>query len=290
LEVECVTLGGVYAVNVTPFRNDSSCELDAGSYLEHVRWLGESGVRGIVPFGTNGEGPSVSFREKVRVLEDLFGEGVAIEVVPNVAEGNLPETVEFLKAIDDYPAQAVMILPPYYFKPVSEEGLMRFYEAVLGATRHPVVLYHIPKYAIPVTKEVVTALPVWGVKDSGGEPGYAEGMVAEGKGVLLGTEDDLWRRLNLGVSGMVSALANFVPELLVEMYHKVQENDEAGGMELSERLGKVRARTKEYSSIALLKRLAEARHGVPMGTVRPPLDPAPRDYDPKITLRVAGVL
>lgn len=285
-----MTLGGVYAVNVTPFRNDSSFELDVGSYLDHVRWLGESGVRGVVPFGTNGEGPSVGFREKVRMLEALFGEGAAIEVVPNVAEGNLPETIEFLKAIDDYPAQAVMILPPYYFKPVSEEGLRRFYEAVLGATRHPIVLYHVPKYAIPVPKEVVAALPVWGVKDSGGEPGYAEDLVAEGKGVLLGTEDDLWRRLNLGVSGMVSALANFVPELLVEMYQKVQDGDEARGMELSERLGKVRAKTKEYGSVALLKRLAEARHGVPMGTVRPPLDPAPTDYDPKNALRVAGVL
>ena len=83
---------------------------------------------------------------------------------------------------------------------------------------------------------------------------------------------------------MISALANFAPRAILEMYEKVKAGDEAAGKALSERLQRVRAMTKEYSSPAVLKRLAEARHGAPMGTVRPPFVPLPQDYDPEPVL------
>ena len=62
-------LGGVYVVNVTPFRDDGSLAVEREAYLAHVKWLSEQGVDGIVPFGTNGEGPSVTLEEKLAVLE-----------------------------------------------------------------------------------------------------------------------------------------------------------------------------------------------------------------------------
>ncbi len=275
---------GVYVANVTPFKDDASLSVDVDSYLAHVSWLEEMGVRGIVPFGTNGEGPSVTMREKLTLLEALFDRDLSLQVIPTVMQGNLPDTLEMVAALEDYPATAVLVLPPYYFKPASAEGLRRFFEPVLEATGHPVILYHIPKYAVPVPEEVVTGLPVWGVKDSGGEPGYAEAVLAAGKGVLLGTEDDLWQRLNTGAQGAISALANFIPEEILQMSRMVAEGDEAGGRALSEKLQQARAMTKEYASAAVLKRLAEARHGAPMGTVRPPFVPLPADYDPEPVL------
>jgi len=130
----------------------------------------------------------------------------------------------------------------------------------------------------------VEGLPVWGVKDSGGEPGYAEAVLGSGKGVLIGTEDDLWQRLNLGAQGVISALANFIPEEILEMNRMVTEGDEAGGRSLAKKLQQARAMTKEYASAAVLKRLAEARHGEPMGIVRPPFVPLPAGYDPEPVL------
>ncbi len=277
-------LEGVYVANVTPFRDDDRFGIDVDSYVAHVRWLAENGVTGVVPFGTNGEGPSVAAHEKRAVLDALTAAAVPLQIVPTVAEGNLPDTLDLLAYLQDLPVRAVMVLPPYYFKPVRSEGLRVFYERVLAATRHPVVIYHIPKYAIPVPPDLVTALPVWGVKDSGGEPGYAEALLERGKGVLIGTEDDLWQRLNSGAQGAISALANFIPEEIVEMNRRVREGDEAGGKALSEKLQKARAMTKEYASAAVLKKLAEARHGAPMGTVRPPFVPLPADYDPEPAL------
>ncbi|MDP9409817.1 MAG: dihydrodipicolinate synthase family protein, partial [Actinomycetota bacterium] len=76
-------LGGVYVANVTPFKEDSLA-VDEGAYLEHVAWLAEMGVRGVVPFGTNGEGPSVTLGEKLRVLEALFGRELGIQIIPSV--------------------------------------------------------------------------------------------------------------------------------------------------------------------------------------------------------------
>jgi 4-hydroxy-tetrahydrodipicolinate synthase len=278
------TIEGVYVANVTPFKDDASLVVDVDSYLAHVSWLSEMGVRGVVPFGTNGEGPSITLREKLRVLEALFERDLSLQVIPAAMQGNLPETLEMVEALEQYPVAALLVLPPYYFKPATAEGLKRFFEPVLAATRHPLVLYHVPKYAVPVPEEVVTGLPVWGVKDSGGEPGYAEGLLERGKGVLIGTEDDLWRRLNTGAQGAISALANFIPEEIVEMHRRVREGDEAGGKALSEKLQQARAMTKEYASAAVLKKLAEARHGASMGTVRPPFVPLPADYDPEPAL------
>lgn len=283
-------LEGVYVANVTPFREDASFSLDLEAYVSHVEWLAEKEVRGVVPFGTNGEGPSVTAEEKLRTLEALFARDLPIEIVPTVAEGTLPETLALVEALNDYPATATMVLPPYYFKPAPAEGLRRFYEPVIEASRHTVVLYHIPKYAVPIPEELVADLPVWGAKDSGGDSGYTERVLTAGRGVLLGTEDDLVSKLALGPQGMISALANFIPEQMLEMHRLALSGDEKTARELSDRLQQVRALTKEYASPAVLKRLAAARNGVDMGTVRPPLVPAPADYDPAAVLETAGVV
>ena len=202
----------------------------------------------------------------------------ALHVVPTVAEGNLTDTLDLLSYLDDLPVRAVLVLPPYFFKPASAPGLRLFYERALAATRHPVVVYHIPKYAVPVPADLVTGLPVWGVKDSGGEAGYAETVHAAGRGVLVGTEDDLPGRLRTA-TGSISALANIVPEQVVALYDHVRAGRSAVAATLSAHLQQVRAMTKEYASPGVLKRVAQQRHGHPMGTVRPPLVPVPEAFD-----------
>ena len=281
------TLGGVYVANVTPFKDDGTLAVDEGAYLEHVAWLSERGVRGVVPFGTNGEGPSVAVEEKLRVLEALFDRGPRLQVIPSVMQTNLPDTLRMIEFLNGHPAAAVLVLPPYYFKPADAEGLKRFYDPVLEASGHPVIAYHIPKYAVPVPAEVVGSLPFWGVKDSGGEQGYAEAILEAGKGVLVGTEDDVRSRVGAGAQGAVSALANFVPGEVVALYESARDGDEARGEALAGSLLETRARTKEYSSPAVLKRLAQERHGIPMGTVRPPFVPLPEGYEPNEILRIA---
>jgi 4-hydroxy-tetrahydrodipicolinate synthase len=277
-EQPAARLEGVYVANVTPFLDDDRYSIDHRSYGAHVRWLADHGVTGIVPFGTNGEGPAIAAREKRPVFEALAAAGDDLQIIATVAEANLPDILDQLAFLDDLPVRAVMVMPPYYFKPVETEGLKIFYQRVLAATRHPLVIYHIPKYAIPVPADLVISLPVWGVKDSGGEAGYADTLHAAGKGVLVGTEDDLPGRLPTA-DGAISALANIVPEQVVALYSHIRAGRTEEAAKLSDHLLRVRAMTKEYASPGILKRVAEERHGYPMGTVRPPLVPISPSFD-----------
>lgn len=267
-------LEGVYVANVTPFEDVPSYPLDKEAYLAHAEWLGKQGVDGLVPFGTNGEGPSVSLKEKFEVLEALFSRCNSLQIIPTLAEGNLPDTLELLRKLEEFPAEAILVLPPYYYKPTDYEGLRRFFDPVLEATSHQIIAYHIPKYAVPIPGKLVGDLPIWGVKDSSGDAAYSEDLLRAGKGVLIGTEDELWSRLEGGAQGVISALANFMPEQVVRLFKAFRANDLHNGQMLSEHLQRVRAMTKKHPTPAILKKLAEGRHSVPLGTVRPPLQPA----------------
>jgi 4-hydroxy-tetrahydrodipicolinate synthase len=269
-------LHGVYAAAVTPFRDEPGLPVDVDAYLAHAEWLAARGVDGIVAFGTNGEGPSVAAQEKLAVLQALFEADPGVEIVPTVAESTLPGTLALLEALEELPAAAVMVLPPYFFKPASAEGLLAFYEPVVRATRHPVVLYHIPRFSVPIPPEVVGGLPVWGVKDSGEEPGYTPAVVATGRSVLAGTEDDLAARLGRGAAGVVSGLANAAPELVVSIYEAVRAGDAQAAAERSARLRAIRDACPGF---AARKRLASLRTGIDLGTVRPPLTPVTADDD-----------
>src|SRR4051812_50013012 len=106
---------GVYVAAVTPFRDDAARSVDV--YLAHVDWLASKGVAGVVAFGTNGEGPSVSGREKLEVLRALFAARPDVAVIPTVAEATLPDTLEMLAAPEDLPAGGGVGVPPDLFQP-----------------------------------------------------------------------------------------------------------------------------------------------------------------------------
>ena len=164
-----------------------------------------------------------------------------------------------------------MVLPPYFFKPASTDGLLAFFAPVVQATRHPVVLYHIPRFSVPIPPEVAGALDVWGVKDSGEEADYTPAIVAAGREVLVGTEDDLAVRLGRGGSGVVSGLGE----------RRAGARREHLGRGAG---GRHRSRRRAFRAVAGDPRrgagLRGAASGSPRcarasiyGTVRPPLDP-----------------
>jgi dihydrodipicolinate synthase/N-acetylneuraminate lyase len=274
---------GVYVANVTPFRADRGYTLDIEAYRQHVAWLAAHGVTGVAPFGSNGEGPSVSIGEKLRVLEALVEDSLGIDLLPVLISDNLPDTLGLLERIDDLPVGGVLVQPPHYFRQVADEGLRRFYGEVLEATRHPVLVYHIPRYSVPVPAELVASLPVWGVKNSSGDPAWSAAVHAAGKQVLVGTETDLVNDL-ADAFGSITALANIVPEQMVEMHRLVESGEREAAQRLSAHLVEVSELTRSHDSPGVLKVLAQARSGIAMGTVRPPLLPPPSSYDVEAAL------
>jgi dihydrodipicolinate synthase/N-acetylneuraminate lyase len=277
---------GVYAANVTPFRDDADFTLDVDAYRQHVAWLASEGVAGVAPFGTNGEGPSVSREEKLAVLDALVRDDLAIDLLPVLTEGNLPDTLWLLERVNDLPVGGVLVLPPHYFRPVAADGLRAFYERVVESSQHPVLVYHIPTYSVPVPADLVASMPVWGAKNSAvDDPEWSDTIRAAGKQVMVGTEIDLVRDLP-DSHGAISALANIVPAQMVEMHRRVADGDLDGTAELAAHLRRVSELTKEaHDSPGVLKVLAQAQSGIPMGTVRPPLLPPPAGYDVEAALQ-----
>lgn len=265
-------LDGIYAAILTPFRADADRTLDTAAYCEHAAWLAAKGLHGVVPFGTNGEGPSVAASEKADLLEALVEADLGIGIVPALTEGNLTDTLALLRRVNELPVEGVLVLPPYYFHPVDADGLRPFFERVLETSQVPVLAYHFPRYAPPVPLELVTSLPFWGVKNSAGDLEYAAAVRAAGRQVMLGSEDDLAGHL-VDAAGAISGLANIAPELMVQVYDHVRAGDVEGARPASEQVREL----QPWLSPELLKPIAEARSGIPMGTVRPPLTPVPAD-------------
>ena len=112
-------------------------------------------------------------------------------------EGNLPDILKVLSFLEQPPAAAILMLPPYYSKPVSSEGLRLFYEPTIAALATPLSSTTYPSMPYPYRRSWWRNCR-FGGQGLWGEPGCAEALLTVDKGVLLGTEDDLWERLNSG--------------------------------------------------------------------------------------------
>jgi 4-hydroxy-tetrahydrodipicolinate synthase len=287
-------ISGIFVPLFTAF--DRSGQVDTGAYAAFAQWLAGRGVDGLVPFGTSGEGPSLSMRERLAVLAGLADAVPGTPLVPAVTESSLDAVLEFVSAVNDLPAAGIMVLPPYYFRPLLAGQLRRFIEPVLAASRHPVLLYHIPQFGPPVPVEALTGLPLWGVKDSGGDIAYTRAVLAAGGRVMVGSERTLVEAVGLGAAGGISGLANLLPEHLVAACRAVRAGDPgqaasalAPALSFQDRLLAARqAGPTEWISVA--KRLATQRSGVPLGGVRPPVPEAPDDASAALVPHLDAVL
>jgi dihydrodipicolinate synthase/N-acetylneuraminate lyase len=274
-------ISGVYVPLLTPF--DQQGKVDTGAYGAFAQWLNSRGVDGLVPFGSTGEGPSLSLRERLAVLAQLPDAVPGASLIPAVTESSLDAVLEFVAAVNDLPATAIMVLPPYYFRPLAADDLRRFMEPVLAASRHPVLLYHIPVFGPPVPVEAITALAgpsLWGVKDSSGDIANTRAVLETGAKVMVGSEARLVEAVGLGAAGGICGLANLLPEHLLAAYAAAKAGDPAkGDAILAPALTFLQQMVdacpgSPVAWIPVAKQLAGQRSGVDLGGVRPPVPPA----------------
>ena len=285
---------GVYVPQLTPF--DHEGHVDLGAYSAFAQWLVSRGVDGLVPFGSTGEGPSLSMRERLAVLAALPDAVPGTTLIPAIEESSQDAVLEFVAAVNDLPVAGIMILPPYYFRPLAADDLRRFLDPVLAASRHPVLLYHIPQFGPPVPVEVLSGSRLWGVKDSGGDISYTKAVLEAGASVLVGSERVLVDAVGLGASGGIFGLANLLPEPLLAAYAAARDGDPgqaaailAPALSFQERL--IAAATHgPVSWIAIGKQLAGQRSGVDLGGVRPPVPPMPADAGAALVPSLEAVL
>src|SRR3982074_1501805 len=152
---------GVLSPVVTPFRKDYSP--DAERFVRHCRWLLKSGCAGLAVFGTNSEANSMSVAEKRALLEALvYGGGPASALMPRPRRCAPSDSIELTRAAVQLGCAGVLMLPPFYYKGVSDEGLYRNFAEVIervGDERLRLYLYHIPPVSnVPVTLTLIERL------------------------------------------------------------------------------------------------------------------------------------
>ena len=207
---------GLLVPQLTAF--DKSNNVDYVATVEHGEWLLSNGVSGLVPFGTFGEGASLSLREKMKITEDLTNISNNSLLVPAVISNSLGEIWEYLDFLKDIPVDAVMITPPNYFKPIDNQSMVDFYKAVASRTHHKIVAYNIPACSLKIETEVAKNIPIWGVKDSSGDINSAIAYLENGVSVLLGSDILLVKGIAAGASGGICGLANFFPKQMSRVY------------------------------------------------------------------------
>ncbi len=154
-------LAGVFAANVTPF-DPASLAIDQGWMQRHLAYLRARGCNGIVPLGTNGEGPAMSVAERQAVIDTALGAADGLAVVPGTGCASLPDTVALTRYALQAGADAVLVIPPFFFKNVSDAGVLAYYQRLCDSALQPgqqILLYHFPQLSmVPIGDAVVAGL------------------------------------------------------------------------------------------------------------------------------------
>jgi 4-hydroxy-tetrahydrodipicolinate synthase len=272
---------GVLSPVVTPFKADLTPDPDR--FIRQCRWLLSQDV-GLAVFGTNSEANSLSTEEKVELLDRLVGAGVdPARMMPGTGCCALTDSVRLTAHAMKLGCGGVLMLPPFYYKGVSDDGLFRSFAEVIervGDRRLRIYLYHIPPVSqvaitLPLIERLLKAYPgvVAGAKDSSGDwnntEAYLVNFASQGFDVFPGSETFLLQGLRAGGVGCISATANVNPGAIARLFAtwKADDADAQQG-----RLNEIRTIFAKYPMIPALK-AAIAHYGgdASWATVRPPL-------------------
>src|SRR5262245_51016329 len=227
---------GVLAPLVTPFKADLSPDRDR--FIRHCRWLLSQNC-GLAPFGTTSEANSMPKNERISLLDALVAAGIdPLRMMPGTGCCSITETVELTVHAVKHGCAGVLMLPPFYYKDVSAEGLYRYFSEVVqrvGDARLRIYLYHIPPIAIVgitprLVERLLKAYPkaIAGMKDSSGDWNNTKTFLdafagtarpaRTGFDVFVGSESFLLANMRNGGTGAISATANLNPAAIYELY------------------------------------------------------------------------
>ena len=223
---------GVLVPVVTPFKADLSP--DRQRFIRHCQWLVSQDC-GLAAFGTTSEANSLSAEERKTLLDALVGAGIdPSRMMPGTGCSSIIETVDLTAHAIQHGCGGVLMLPPFYYKNISEDGLFRYFSEVVqrvGDTRLKIYLYHIPPVAIvgitpKLVERLLKAYPgaIAGMKDSSGDwnntKTFLDAFAKDAFDVFVGSESFLLANMRNGGAGTISATANVNPRAIHELYEK----------------------------------------------------------------------
>lgn len=266
-------ISGVFCAAATPITADDVP--DHASFADHCKALLEEGCDGIALLGTTGEANSFSIAERKSILEKITASGVSADVLlPGTGHTSVGDTVELTRHAVEMGVKGVVLLPPFYYKGVSDEGLFRSYAKVIegvGSDDLRIVLYHIPPIAnVPISHALIArlieAFPeiVVGIKDSSGK---LESMLELAKAfpgfsVLAGADPFMLPLLRAGGAGCITSSSNLIAADLRIVFDGWNDPAKADEVEAAQqRIGTWRNLTNSYVQLPTVKAMLARRRG-----------------------------
>lgn len=262
---------GVHCAAATPVGDDGRPNL--ALFVDHCRKLLNEGCHGIAMLGTTSEANSIAIPDRIAMVEAAIDGGIAANtLLPGVSTPSIHDTIALTRHAVEAGAKGVVMLPPYYYKDVSDEGLFRFYASVIEGVaddRLRIILYHIPQVSqVPLSHDLIdrllTAFPsiVCGLKDSSGDMDHMASLCKTFPqlGVLAGADPLMLPLLKLGGAGCITAASNFRADALRVVWDNWQDPDKADQIEVEQaRITEWRALSTSYVQIPTVKAMV-ARH------------------------------
>ena len=297
-------LAGVYAAAVTPLREQPDSSLDLESVPLLMRFLASRGCHGMVLFGTTGEGPSFSPTEREALMRSARAHRELLpgfRLIAGTGTPSLSETIDLTRLAFDLGYDAVLVLPPYYFRKATDEGLFNWFSEVIKKAvplEGYLLGYHFPNvagigFSIELLARLKDAFPAQftGIKDSSHDPVLASSL-GEKFGsdfvVLTGTDSYLQLAMQNKAAGCITAPANVISPDLREVWDLIQEGKDASEAQM--RVTKKRDILDKYPPFPpTLKALLHRLHGLPRWSVKPPLEEMSDNMEEQLVNEMAGI-
>ncbi len=231
-----MNMQGVYTALVTPFNTQG--EVDYGRLKQLVELQVAAGVDGIVPVGTTGESPTLSYEEHMKVIETAIQTAnKRCQIVAGTGANSTEEALEMTKLAKEAGADASLQVTPYYNKP-TQEGLYRHFSEVADKVGLPIVLYNVPgRCGVAIAPETVARLSknsnVVALKEAGGSVERVSTILDICDITILSGDDSLTLpMMAVGAKGIISVASNIIPAELKQMVDAAAAGDYATAREL----------------------------------------------------------
>lgn len=222
---------GVGVAIVTPF--DEKGEINFKSYENLVKFQTDNKTSAIVVGGTTGEGATLKTQEKIELIK-LTKQicGKEVKVIGGVSSNYTEELIEISKSIELSGADACLIVTPFYNK-TTQKGLIKHYTAVANKISIPIILYNVPsRTGINIEPKTVYALSkienIVGIKEASGNISQVAeicSLCEKNFYVYSGNDEQIIPMLSLGGKGVISVVANILPEKINYIVNKYLEGE-----------------------------------------------------------------
>lgn len=277
-------LSGLLTAIFTPLDLQGNLALDLFPTL--LQFQRGAGVDGVVVCGTNGEGASLTVRERMAALEMVISHREGLTVVAGTGAASVQDAIELTKHAQHAGADAALVLPPFFFKSPTAHGLADYFKAVLDCASLPIMLYNIPQFtAVPITDELLQLLNghpnLAGIKDSAGDLARTLDYISRYPHLKIFAGSDRLAAASYthGGAGAISGGANAFPEVVASVGKAFHSDNPNGAVPAAQaRLDALIDIMIKYPFITSAKAVA-ANRGLPRMGVRPPLTLLPHDME-----------